>query len=158
MIKDGTGHCYITVVYSKMGSMTDLENSVPLRIIGATEEEWQALEEGFAPLMIRFSMPAGTYKNQDQDVLTYGGRASWVCVQPDMPDDMVYEMFKAIMEHQEEFNKAHPSAIEYNLEGTADYKSWTAPVHPGVIRYLKEQGLWTNKHEEAQQLMLKEVG
>lgn len=158
MIKDGTGQCMITVVEPKMSSVTDLETSVPIRLIGATEEEWQALKVGLAPLMVRLTVPAGKFTGQDKEVLTFGGRSSWVCVQPELPDDLVYQMFKAIVEHQDELNKAHPSASWYNLENTIDYESWTAPVHPGVIKYLKEKGLWTDKHEAAQQEMLKEVG
>ena len=55
------------------------------------------------------------------------------------PDDVVYEMVKAVFENFDEFKKLHPAFA--NLDPKEMVKAGlSAPLHPGALRYYKEKG------------------
>ncbi len=85
------------------------------------------------------TIPKGTYKTTDADVTTFGVMATFV-TSADQPDDVVYEVVRAVMENIADFRKLHP-AFE-NLDPKMMIKNGlSAPLHPGAIKYYKEKGL-----------------
>ena len=57
----------------------------------------------------------------------------------DQPDDVVYEVVRAVMENIEDFRKLHPAFR--NLDPKMMMKNGlSAPLHPGAIKYYKEKG------------------
>ena len=90
----------------------------------------------FVPLTI----PAGTYKGVDQEVLTVGMLAIWAC-RKDLPDDLAYQMVKAIYSDEglAYLRKVHAAAQSITREDAA--KNMPIPIHPGAIKYYKEAGL-----------------
>jgi TRAP-type uncharacterized transport system substrate-binding protein len=63
----------------------------------------------------------------------------------EMSDDLVYQMMKALYDHQKEKDAIHPQARQWSLENMfrgADYTTKYIPFHPGAIKYLKEKGVW----------------
>ena len=84
----------------------------------------------------RMAVPAGTYKGQQQQINSVG-LWSLILVRPDLPDDLVYKLAKAL--HKGE------TALAKRLKqgGYATVKNTIAQVpperlHPGVRRYIKE--------------------
>src|SRR4029077_16020758 len=81
---------------------------------------------------------AGTYRSLDKDYVTVGvynfaiGRA-------DLPDDLVYQVFKEPLENQPHLVKANPAASE-TLPQNVD-KNTFMPFHPGAVRYYREIGI-----------------
>ena len=81
---------------------------------------------------------AGTYRSLDKDYVTIGvynfaiGRA-------DLPDDLVYQLVKAVFENQPRLVKAHSAASE-TLPQNVD-KNTFLPFHPGAVRYYREIGI-----------------
>ncbi len=61
------------------------------------------------------------------------------CVDGDLPDDVVYNIIKAIHEHLEEIRAAFPGMAEDPLAVTASDVA-SSKIHPGVVRYLEEHG------------------
>ena len=57
-----------------------------------------------------------------------------------MPEDVVYEMFKATVENKAMQEEAFPSVKNYDYFNFI-IESSPIPIHPGVIRYLEEQGI-----------------
>jgi hypothetical protein len=53
--------------------------------------------------------------------------------------DLVYQLTKAVFEHQDYMIKIHPFAKYTTPENAV--KHAVIPLHPGAIRYLKERGL-----------------
>jgi uncharacterized protein len=80
---------------------------------------------------------AGTYRSLEKDYVTVGvynfavGRA-------DLPDDLVYQLVKAVFENQPRLLKIHSAASE-TLPQNAD-KNTFMPFHPGAVRYYREIG------------------
>ena len=68
-------------------------------------------------------------------------------VDPDVPEEIVYQVVKTAFEHATEMAK---SAVvwrifaedpwEYNLPFLLKYKKMGVPIHPGVLRYFRELG------------------
>ena len=84
------------------------------------------------------TIPKGTYKTTDADVTTFGVMATFV-TSADVPDDVVYEVTRAVFENLDEFKKLHPAFA--NLDPKKMIKNaLSAPLHPGAVKYYKEKG------------------
>jgi hypothetical protein len=80
-------------------------------------------------------IPGGTYKNQDDDVLTVGMDVLLLCRQT-LPDDLVYRLSKTLFDAVPMLREAHASAAGIN----PDRGPTTAiPLHPGAARYYRER-------------------
>jgi len=53
--------------------------------------------------------------------------------------NLVYELVKALYEHNAYLVKIHPSASYTTPENAVKYSP--IPLHPGTIKYLKEKGI-----------------
>jgi hypothetical protein len=57
----------------------------------------------------------------------------------DLPDDLVYQLVKAVFENQPRLVKIHPAARE-TLPQNVDRDTFL-PLHPGAVRYYREIGI-----------------
>ena len=56
-----------------------------------------------------------------------------------VPDNVVYDLVKAVFDNFDEFKKLHPAFA--HLDPKAMIKNGlSAPLHPGAIKYYKEKG------------------
>ena len=84
------------------------------------------------------TIPKGTYKTTDSDVMTFGVMATFV-TSADVPDDVVYEVTRAVFENLDQFREMH--AAFKNLDPASMIKDGlSAPLHPGAVKYYKEKG------------------
>lgn len=84
----------------------------------------------------RHIIPAGSYRGQDEDVLTTSQDAVFVC-HKDTPEELVYMITKLIFERQDRLIAAYGELKNINIE-TAIPEN--APLHPGAERYYREIG------------------
>ena len=98
----------------------------------------KALKEKY-PWYAPYTIPAGTYPNQDKDVQTSAIKMV-MFTRADMPEDVVYNLTKSFWEHIDELG-----ASQKNLKGLkpADAVKDIAnlPLHPGAEKYYKEIGV-----------------
>ena len=78
------------------------------------------------------------YKGVDQPVSTIGVWNVMIC-QASLKADLVYNLVKALYEHNDYLLKIHPSAAYTTAENAVKYSP--IPLHPGTIKYLKEKGV-----------------
>ncbi len=84
-------------------------------------------------------IPGGMYRGNDKDTQTFGVGATFVTTST-VPEDVVYQVVKAVFENFDSFQRLHP-AFE-NLDKEAMVKDGlSAPLHPGALKYYKEAGL-----------------
>lgn len=84
------------------------------------------------------TIPTGTYSTSSSDVTTFGVKATFVS-STDTPDDVVYEVVRAVFENIEDFRKLHPAFSNLSYEQMIT-DGLSAPLHAGALRYYKEQG------------------
>lgn len=107
------------------------------------------------PVWYKATMPAGSYKGQDKDILMAGMDIIAAC-RADLPESFVYEVMKAIWGHfDSELKPMHPDFKFF--EGEKLVHKSTAPFHPGAIKYWKEVGVWDAAAQKRQDDLLKEL-
>jgi len=85
------------------------------------------------------TIPKGTYKTTTSDVTTWGVKATFV-TSSDVPENVVYEVVRAVFENIDDFRKLHPAFA--HLDPKVMIKDGlSAPLHRGAVKYYKEKGL-----------------
>ncbi|MBP3737219.1 MAG: hypothetical protein J6I56_09395, partial [Lachnospiraceae bacterium] len=75
----------------------------------------------------------------DYETQTYCSRLGFSAAK-DLPEDVVYDIVKAIDEHLDEIRAAYPGIVEDPIAFTVDENS-ISKIHPGVVKYAEERGL-----------------
>ncbi len=117
-------------------AVSEYETNHEITLLGLSKEQAQKFCEKFPALSI-YEIPANTYKNQKEPVISVGSYVMYV-VSKDLPDSMVYEMVKAT------FDKKNDLASAYKPFSLMDAKNILyspIPLHPGSIKYFEEQGI-----------------
>lgn len=70
------------------------------------------------------------------------------------PGDTVYTYAKAMWESYDFYKSRHAELPHWNHENLANTRGCFYPYHNGVIRLMKEKGVWTPAHEEFQKTQL----
>ena len=84
------------------------------------------------------TIPAGTYKTTTSDVTTFGVMATFVSHE-NVPEDVVYEVTRAVMENLDDFRSLHPAFANLDPANMIT-NGLSAPIHAGAAKYYAEQG------------------
>jgi|GEM_PF-1113733 len=144
-LRDGSIAAMQAIAAHPMSALTELGNSVDLRLIPYSSEEAvdQFLSHNVTRFFQRVTQPAGTYEWQKEDYKTVG-RGTTIAAGIHLPEDQVYEIVKAIYENREDLMKVHPMAADFTLEMLQTYFDAgviQVPIHPGARRYFEEKGV-----------------
>lgn len=117
--------------------LVDLETTNPIKIIPLSAEEIGKFTENF-PFYVEATIPAGSYKSVPEETKTF---AVWIALmaRADMPDDVAYQIAKTLFEGQEYLKDVHVVAQYLNTGNVGAIHG--VPYHPGVLQYLKDQGI-----------------
>jgi len=85
------------------------------------------------------TIPGGMYRGTDEDTTTFGVRAT-IVTSASVPENVVYELVKAVFENFEDFKKLHPAFASLTKEEMVS-ASLSAPLHRGAEKYYREVGL-----------------
>ncbi|MBW2688633.1 MAG: TAXI family TRAP transporter solute-binding subunit, partial [Deltaproteobacteria bacterium] len=84
------------------------------------------------------TIPGGMYRGTPEDTTTFGVGATFVSSSK-VPEEVIYQVVKAVFENFDEFKKLHPAFAHLNpSEMIKDGLS--APLHDGAVKYYKEVG------------------
>jgi uncharacterized protein len=84
-------------------------------------------------------IPAGMYHGNPEVTDTFGVAATLVTTD-DLPEQVAYDMVKAVFEKYEYLVQLHPAFSSLTKKSMA-LKYLSAPLHPGALRYYQEIGL-----------------
>ena len=85
------------------------------------------------------TIPGGMYSGNANDTKTFGVGATFV-TSARAPEDVIYQVVKAVFENFDTFRKFHPAFR--NLDKRQMIKDGlSAPLHAGAVKYYKEAGL-----------------
>jgi hypothetical protein len=136
-LKDKTIDAGFIVAGVPTAAVSDVAAVRDVMIVEVPDDIYQKLTKDYK-FYVQHTIPAGTYKGQDEDVKTVAVLAMLV-TREDMPEDVIYEVTKAIFEHRDVLVAAHKRAEDITLETALD--GMPIPLHPGAEKYYKEKGL-----------------
>ncbi|MFV0292026.1 MAG: TAXI family TRAP transporter solute-binding subunit [Paracoccus sp. (in: a-proteobacteria)] len=119
------------------GSIQEATSTVEANLVPVEGEAISKLVEG-NPYYAKAVVPGGMYAGNDEDVNTFGVKATFV-TSADVPDDMVYEVVKAVFDNFDRFKGLHPAFANLTPESMVSEGN-SAPLHPGAEKYYREQG------------------
>jgi TRAP transporter TAXI family solute receptor len=117
-----------------VASIRDLATSVPVVVVSVPADIVEKLGDPFFSATI----PANTYEGQSEDVTTVAV-PNFLVTRADLPEDLVYNITKAIYENLPDLQAAHAAAKGISLEKAP--KGSPAPLHPGAQKYYTEKNL-----------------
>jgi uncharacterized protein len=85
----------------------------------------------------RCVIPAGTYKDQTEDVPAIA-TAGELIINKDVPDVLAYTIIKTICDNVDELHKINPA--NKNFEPASGWKNVALPLHPGAEKFYREAG------------------
>ena len=136
-LRDGTIEVGVWSVGPGTSSILDLATTHDIHILTFTSEQQKkilAANKEYSAV----DLAGGVYRGVDSPVPTIGVWNVMIC-QASLDADMVYNLVKALYEHQDYLIKIHPSASYTTAENAVKYSP--IPLHPGTVKYLKEKGV-----------------
>jgi len=140
-LQDGSVEAAVFSGGIPVAGLVNLSMVKEVRILPVPPEAVEKMKKIDPPLgaaLKSVTIPAGSYKGQDEDVSACGFITAFT-TRDDVPEDIVYKILKTINEHQDELTEVHPSGKEYTLETLAS--GCGIPPHPGSVRFFKENGI-----------------
>lgn len=119
------------------GSIQEATTTVDARIIPVEGPEIDQLVAD-NPYYAVATIPGGMYTGNDEDVTTFGVRATFV-TSASVDDETVYQVVKAVFDNFDRFKGLHPAFANLQEEEMIS-QGLSAPLHPGAERYYKERG------------------
>ncbi|MDU5005400.1 MAG: TAXI family TRAP transporter solute-binding subunit [Actinomyces sp.] len=116
-------------------SIMDLATTEDVVIVPIEGEGFARLKEKY-PFFDQSAIPGGTY-SQAEDVLT-ASIMNQLLVSPDLDEEQVYKMTKALFENLDTLHASHKAATGITLDSFDEGAA--VPIHPGALRYYTEQG------------------
>jgi uncharacterized protein len=120
------------------GSIQEATTTTDAKLVPVTGAEVDQLVEK-NQYYTKATIPGGMYRGSPDDVDTFGVRATFV-TSADVPEEVVYEVTKAVFENFEDFKQLHPAFATLEKEEIVT-GGLSAPMHPGAEKYFKEAGL-----------------
>ena len=136
-LRDGTIEVGVWSVGPGTSSILDLATTHDIHIINFTPEQQKkilAANKEYSAV----DLAGGVYRGVADAVPTIGVWNVMIC-QGSLDANLVYNLVKALYEHQDYLLKIHPSASYTTAENAVKYSP--IPLHPGTIKYLKEKGV-----------------
>ncbi|HZK09694.1 MAG TPA: TAXI family TRAP transporter solute-binding subunit, partial [Clostridia bacterium] len=121
-------------------SVSELSQTVPIVIISVEEDKINSLAQKY-PFYTAVTVPAGSYKGQEEDALSPAVMAMLI-VPKDMDDDLVYNIVKNLYDRQQIIVDTHKRGEDITLETALDGMSIN--LHPGAQKYFDEMGIESN--------------
>lgn len=118
-------------------TIKELEATKDVSVFGFDEGKLNTIKKNY-PDVVSFEVPGGTYKGQADKVLT-GAMWNIVIVNKSMSPDLAYKIVKAVFTNQSRLMKSHAAAKDTLPENIL--KNAAVPLHPGALRFYKEQGI-----------------
>ncbi len=127
----------LTLLGAPVPAIQDVDAKEPVTFLNLSPEQMEAIRKAmpeFGPAKIA----AGTYRLLDKDYVTVGV-PNFAIGRVDLPDDLVYQLVKAVFENHPRLVKATSAASDTLPRNVV--KNTFMPFHPGAVRYYREIGI-----------------
>lgn len=138
-LRDGNVAAVFITAGTPTAAVTDLASNRDVVLVPVSDEALEALRARW-PFYTRVVVPADAYRGLTGPVRTVAVMAMLVA-RSDLPEDLVYNLTKALWENLDRMRAAH--ARGRDLELTKALDGMPVPVHPGALRFYRERGVQT---------------
>lgn len=135
-LKDGLIDAFVYAAGLPTGAYSQLAVENDVLFLSMDEKTLNTMVEA-VPAMSPFTIPAGTYEDQPEDVQTVS-LWNFAIAHEDMPDSLAYEVTKLAMENHERMVQNHAAAKETLPKNVG--KNTVIPFHEGAARWFEENG------------------
>ena len=118
-------------------AIIDVLSSGAGELIALEEDKITEICEKY-PWYFPFTIPAGSYPNQEQDIKTVA-LSNILFTDAGQDEELIYLLTKATYEYHDDLVAAHKATAYTVLENSLN--GMTVPLHPGAVKYLKEMGV-----------------
>ncbi|MFC4427399.1 TAXI family TRAP transporter solute-binding subunit [Deinococcus navajonensis] len=118
-------------------AISQIAQTVDVKLVPVSGNQASALIKKY-PFYVRYNIPAKSYKGVGATVPGVAVQATLVTTTA-LSEDTVYKAMKAIFSDEKGLKALHPS-VSTNYSDAKAVKGLPAPLHPGAIKYWKEQG------------------
>ena len=144
------GRADVAISAINVATLHELESAKGVRFLGldSSDEGMARAREIYPPVYsTTFDGNSGNqWITEETHCLTYD---SYIIARGDLPDEVAYEIVKALFENNDELRASNPALEGMFLENYVSTHV-TLPYHPGAIKFFKEKGLWTPEMEALQ--------
>lgn len=109
-----------------------------VKFLEFTDDDYNKIKE-VAPYYGQFTIPAGLYSGQDEEVKTIGIKSTLIC-SAELDEELVYNLTKTIYENYDAIKGDHNAIEKVTLQEAINGLP-PVPLHKGAIRYYEEKGL-----------------
>ncbi len=138
LMKDKHLDFYAALTMPPNSAFMDVDTFTPVDILEIPEDVIGKLVKKYG--MERWVIPAGVYSGVKKDINTVGYSGGFYC-NKDLPEDLVYEITKALWENYERFVEAAPASFKDQIRPENALLGTVLPLHEGAYRYYKEKGM-----------------
>ena len=119
-------------------AIAQIAQTVDVKLVPVAGNQATALLKKY-PFYVRYNIPAKSYKGIDATVPGVAVQATLVTTS-DESEDTIYKAMKAAFGDEKALKAIHP-ALGTNFSYTKAVKGLPAPLHPGAVKFFKEQGV-----------------
>lgn len=121
-----------------VSAITDMfASGLEADILEVSDEQLEEIN-GVVDAWYRYTIEAGTYPHQEEDIETIA-QPNVLVATSEMDADMVYNLTKILFENREFMIGVHNSAREMKIETALE--GLNTPLHEGAYRYFKEKDI-----------------
>jgi len=127
----------VSLLGAPVPAIQKAEADEPITLVNLSPEQIDTIRKAM-PEFSPSKIAAGTYHSLDNDYNTFGVY-NFAVGQADLPNDLVYQLVKAVFENQPRLVKATSTASDTLPKNVV--KDTFLPFHPGAVRYYREIGI-----------------
>jgi TRAP transporter TAXI family solute receptor len=136
-LRDGKIDAAFTTAGAPTPSIVDLATTNTVNLVSIDDEHLAKLLDA-CPWYAAYTIPAGTYKGQDDDAVTVTVKATLVC-RADLPDDVAYAIVSTIFDNTGDIAALHAKGAEFSLDFATE--GIAVPFAKGAAQYYAENGI-----------------
>ncbi len=129
---------FIEFIAAPAPPVVNVSTTHDILLLEMESDKAKALRKAY-PFMTPIDIPAGTYRGIPQKVAAFGVPGQFMCLSS-VPEDVVYNMTKILMENIEKLKNVHKAFGRVMMNPEID-KITKRPLHPGALKYYKEKGV-----------------
>ena len=135
-VQDGLLDAFAFAAGIPVSAFSQLEAQVDVNIFSFSDEEMAQFLDDF-PELSPATIPATAYSSLEEDVSAIS-LWNFAITHKDIPESLVYEVTRAVMENHERMVQVHGSAHE-TVPENVEHNTFM-PWHPGAVRWFEENG------------------